>query len=158
MTNLKLRRFNTSLKDLKKVIEDYMINDVDGDDFENSLEQGFENAVRKLLKSKGFDIIDKKNVKNTIAIAEEKEFADIDHQIPDGGIICSDGLALIEIKYCRDEKAYKADRDKVSGYLTQGKCQASGVLFLDIKQYPEWIICEKNPKYFFEWRYVNLVD
>ncbi len=156
MSTLNLPKFNMSIENLRKTIENYMKDVVDGDDFKDSLEQGFEDAVRNLLKSKGFYIVDKKNVKNIIAIAEAKGFSKIDREIPDGGIICSDGLVLIEIKYCNKETAYQADREKVSGYLTHEKCEAAGVLFLDKKQYPKWQVCNKNPMYFYEWKFVNI--
>ena len=138
-----------TINDLRNTVETYMRCVVDGDTFKN--EQEFEDAVRKMLKSTGFTVLEKRNVANTIAIVEEKHFSDVDAQIPDLAVLCIEGLVLIEMKLRRESAAYKADVNKISQYVGEGKCVATGALFLDDEYHTGWKRCLVNSKYFYYW-------
>ena len=138
-----------TINDLRNTVETYMRCVVDGDTFKN--EQEFEDAVRKMLKSAGFTVLEKRNVANTIAIVEEKHFSDVNAQIPDLAVLCIEGLVLIEMKLRRESAAYKADVNKISQYVGEGKCVATGALFLDDEYHTGWKRCLVNSKYFYYW-------
>lgn len=139
-----------TIADLRRTVDHYMRNGVDGDAFSNELE--FENAVRRMLKESGFEVLDKHNVANTNAMVEERHFTDVDAQIPDLAVLCAEGLVLIEVKLRREESAYKSDIDKTSIYVRKHKCVAAGSLFLDNEYHTGWVRCLANDKYYYYWK------
>lgn len=138
-----------TINDLRQVVDRYMRLEVDGDNF--AKEKNFENAVKAMLEQEGFIVLKKQDVENTQKAINEREFANVDRQIPDISIKCRDGLALLELKFDDSPKVYKDDIDKIDNYLKEAVCAASGVLFLDATCYPGWKQCQKNSKYHYYW-------
>lgn len=155
MGALNLPKFGKTIDDLRKVVESYMQNEVDGDDFKDSKEQGFEDAVREKLESEHFTVFGKHNVRNTEKLLEEKLFAeDVEGMIPDIAVVLGDKVALLELKYHNRITLYDQDEDKIKKYLPREKCIASGVLFLDYQYHAGWELCQKNKKtkYYYFWK------
>ncbi len=138
------------ISELSSTIDKYMKNTVNGDLFEN--EQDFEDAVRKILKEKGFKVQEKQNVENAIKEVNERSFSgDVENKIPDIVIECREGLVFLELKFENSPAMYLDDRMKVLDYKKQQKCAVAGVLFLDMKQYHGWERCVANPAYYYYW-------
>lgn len=148
----RLREFASKkyISELSSTIDQYMKNTINGDQFKN--EQDFEDAVRKMLKEKGFKVQEKQNVENAIKEVNERSFSgDVENKIPDIVIECREGLVFLELKFENSPAMYLDDRMKVLDYKKQQKCAAAGVLFLDKKQYHGWERCVANPAYYYYW-------
>lgn len=145
---MKIMRKKTILE-LRQTVENYMKFQVDGDKF--SSEQEFEDEVRAMLINAGFIVQDKHNVNNANKIAEERHFGRIEDQIPDIAVECAEGLVFLELKFKNNDAMYEMDKLKVRDFVTNKKCAAAGVLFLDEGYRPGWSRCEKNPKYYYYW-------
>ena len=139
-----------TIDDLCRVVENYMRLKVDGDKFTD--EKHFERAVRDMLEHEGFEVLKKQDVENTNSAVNERDFANVDRQIPDISIKCIDGLVFLELKVKRTPKVYQEDEEKCANYLKQGKCNAAGVLFLDDTERLNWKRCQKNTKYYYLWK------
>lgn len=138
------------ISELSSTIDKYMKNTINGDQFEN--EQDFEDAIRTMLKDKGFKVQEKQNVENAIKEVNERSFSgEVENKIPDIAAECHEGLVFLELKLNDSEPLYIADTKKVQEYLDKKKCTAAGVLFLDIKQYHGWERCVANPTYYYYW-------
>lgn len=140
---------STTIDALRLCVNLYMYNTIDGDKFKN--EQEFEDDIRNMLKGVGFKVLEKHNVENT-KIIYERDFADVEKQIPDIAIQCIDGLVFLELKFKRSPQVYLDDIEKVNNYLKKGKCAAAGVLFLDDVYRDRWKQCQKNHKYYNYWQ------
>ena len=134
-----------TIDDLCRVVENYMRLKVDGDKFTD--EKHFERAVRDMLEHEGFEVLKKQDVENTNSAVNERDFANVDRQIPDISIKCIDGLVFLELKFKRTLKVYQEDKEKCANYLKQGKCNAAGVLFLDNVKREGWKACRGNNDY-----------
>ena len=139
-----------TIDDLCRVVEHYMKYEVDGDCFSD--EQHFENAVRAVLAQASFDVREKQDVKNAVESINERCFSDINRQIPDIEVHCSDGVVFLELKFRNSPQEYQKDIEKVANYLKHGKCDAAGVLFLDDTRRDGWKQCLKNTRYYYLWR------
>lgn len=138
------------ISELSSTIDKYMKSTINGDQFEH--EQDFEDAIRTMLKDKGFKVQDKQNVENAIKEISERRFSEkIEGKIPDIAIECCEGLVFLELKLNDPEPLYLDDRMKVQDYRDKKKCAAAGVLFLDMKQYHGWERCVANPTYYYYW-------
>ena len=148
----KLREYLSKkcISELQSTIDYYMKNTINGDLLDD--EQEFEDAVRNVLKAKGFIVQEKQNVENAIKKLNEKNFSEeIEKKIPDIAIECCEGLVFLELKLNDPEPLYLDDRMKVQDYRDKKKCAAAGVLFLDMKQYHGWERCVANPTYYYYW-------
>lgn len=148
----KLREYvnKKCISELRSTIDHYMKNTIEGDLFEN--EQDFEDAIRTMLKDKGFKVQEKKNVENAIKEISERRFSGkIEGKIPDIIVECREGLVFLELKLNDSEPLYIADIKKVQDYREKKKCAAAGVLFLDKEQYHGWEHCVANPAYYYYW-------
>lgn len=135
-----------TIQELFNVIDNYMSEAIDGDDFE--LEQDFEDAIRAKLEEECFTVFPKRNVENTKELVEQRIFGVVDHQIPDIAVNCRDGLVFLELKFCSAMENYAMDVKKVETYYARKKCAAVAVLFLDEKnKRKDWSVCEKNKRY-----------
>ena len=148
----RLREFagKKCISELISTIDKYMKNTINGDLLDD--EQEFEDAVRNVLKAKGFIVQEKQNVENAIKELNEKNFSEeIEKKIPDIAVECREGLVFLELKLNDSEPLYIADIEKVQEYRDKKKSAAAGVLFLDKEQYPNWMQCKANPKYNYYW-------
>ena len=148
----RLREFadKKCISELRSTIDKYMKNTVNGDQFEN--EQDFEDAIRTMLKEKGFKVQEKQNVENAIKAINERSFSgEVENKIPDIAVECRDGLVFLELKLNDSEPLYIADITKVQDYRKKEECAAAGILFLDEEQYHSWERCLANPKYSYLW-------
>lgn len=139
-----------TVAELNAVVENYMKNVVNGDDFKD--EQDFEDAVRKMLSEQRFEVLPKKNVNNITSMVRESQFSNVDDQIPDIVVNCKEGSVFIELKLRREEADYNSDIAKVKNYLSRKKCSYVGVLFLDDKIHVGWNQCQRNKKYYYLWK------
>ena len=138
--------------DLCSTIEEYMEQSVDGEQFR--LEEDFEEALRKFLRRDGFEVLDKRNVKNIKELCEVKSAVNVDAQVPDISIQCAEGLVFLELKFQRELNDYIDDLRKVQTFLKKKKCSNAGVLFLDNqKNHKEWKMCNKNSEYSYLWAF-----
>lgn len=138
--------------DLCSTIEEYMTEAVDGEQFE--LEKDFERALRKFLRSNGFKVLEKRNVKNTQELCEVKSAVNVDAQVPDISIQCAEGLVFLELKFQRKLNDYIDDLKKVQTFFKEKKCSNAGVLFLDNqKNHKDWQMCNKNSEYSYLWAF-----
>ena len=138
--------------DLYSTIEEYMTEAVDGEQFE--LEKDFERVLRDLLESYGFEVLEKRNVKNTQELCEVKSAVNVDAQVPDISIQCAEGLVFLELKFQRELNDYIDDLRKVQTFLNEKKCSNAGVLFLDNqKNHTDWNMCNKNSEYSYLWAF-----
>ena len=137
--------------ELSSTIDKYMKNTINGDQFKN--EQDFEDAIRTMLKDKGFKVQEKRNVENAIKELNEKNFSEeIEKKIPDIAVECREGLVFLELKFKNTDAMYSEDMRKVQNYRVEKKCTAAGVLFLGSKkQYPNWVQCKANTEYYYYW-------
>ena len=148
----KLREYLSKkcILELQSTIDYYMKNTINGDLLDD--EQEFEDAVRTMLKDKGFKVQEKQNVENAIKEVNERSFSgEVENKIPDIAVECHEGLVFLELKLNDSEPLYIADTKKVQEYLDKKKCAAAGVLFLDMKQYHGWKHCMANPTYYYYW-------
>lgn len=134
-----------TIQELLDVIDKYMSNIIDGDNFNN--EQDFEDEIRAMLEKEGFDVLEKHNVKNTQELVEQREFGAVEDQIPDIAVQCEDGLVFLELKLRATPQEYDEDIQKVKKYVELGKCKVGGVLFLSEVQRQGWSICQANKSY-----------
>ena len=136
--------------ELSSTIDKYMKNTINGDQFKN--EQDFEDAIRTMLKDKGFKVQEKQSVENAIKEVSERHFSGkIEGNIPDIAVECREGLVFLELKLKNSAAMYLSDERKVQNYREKKKCAAAGVLFLDKEQYPNWVQCETNTAYYYYW-------
>lgn len=148
----KLREYLSKkcISELRSTIDYYMKNTINGDLLDD--EQEFEDAVRNVLKAKGFIVQEKQNVENAIKELNEKNFSEeIEKKIPDIAVECREGLVFLELKFKNTDAMYSEDMRKVQNYRVEKKCTAAGVLFLDKKQYHGWEHCVANPTYYYYW-------
>ena len=148
----KLREYLSKkcISELQSTIDYYMKNTINGDLLDD--EQEFEDAVRNVLKAKGFIVQEKQNVENAIKELNEKNFSEeIEKKIPDIAVECREGLVFLELKFKNTDAMYSEDMRKVQNYRVEKKCTAAGVLFLDKKQYHGWEHCVANPTYYYYW-------
>ena len=148
----KLREYLSKkcISELQSTIDYYMKKTVNGDQFKN--EQDFEDAIRTMLKAKGFIVQEKQNIENAIKELNEKNFSEeIEKKIPDIAVECRKGLVFLELKFKNTDAMYSEDMRKVQEYRDQKKSVAAGVLFLDKKQHPNWVKCEANTDYYYYW-------
>lgn len=148
----RLREFagKKCILELSSTIDKYMKNTINGDHFEN--EQDFEDAIRTMLKDKGFKVQEKQNVENAINELNEKNFSEgIEKKIPDIAVECREGLVFLELKFKNTDAMYSEDMRKVQNYRVEKKCTAAGVLFLDEVQHYDWERCIANPTYYYYW-------
>ena len=138
------------ISELSSTIDKYMKNTINGDQFKN--EQNFEDAIRTMLKDNGFKVQEKQNVENAIEEVNERSFSgELERKIPDIIVECREGLVFLELKLNDPKPLYIADTKKVQEYLDKKKCTATGILFLDKKQYPNWVQCKANTAYYYYW-------
>lgn len=138
--------------DLCSTIEEYMEQSVDGKQF--GIEKDLERALRDLLESDGFEVLEKRNVKNTQELCEVKSAVNVDAQVPDISIQCAEGLVFLELKFQRELNDYIDDLRKVQTFLKKQKCSNAGVLFLDNqKNHTDWKMCNKNSEYSYLWAF-----
>ena len=136
------------ISELNSTIDKYMKNTVNGDQFKN--EQNFEDAIRTMLKDKGFKVQEKQNVENAIKEVNERSFSgELEREIPDIAVECREGLVFLELKFKNTDAMYSEDIRKVQDYREKKKCAAAGVLFLDKEQYRGWEHCVANPAYYY---------
>lgn len=148
----KLREYLSKkcILELQSTIDYYMKNTINGDLLDD--EQEFEDAVRTMLKDKGFKVQEKQNVENAIKEVNERSFSgELERDIPDIIVECREGLVFLELKLKDSEPLYIADIKKVQEYRDKKKCAVAGVLFLDMKQYHGWERCVANPAYYYYW-------
>lgn len=148
----RLREFagKKCISELSSTIDKYMKNTVNGDQFKN--EQDFEDAIRTMLKDKGFKVPEKKNVENAIKEVNERSFSgEVEREIPDIIVECHERLVFLELKFKNTDAMYSEDMRKVQNYRVEKKCTAAGVLFLDKVQHHDWERCIANPTYYYYW-------
>lgn len=139
------------ISELSSTIDKYMKNSVNGDQFKN--EQDFEDAIRTMLKAKGFIVQEKQNVENAIKEISERSFSgELEREIPDIIVECREGLVFLELKFKNTDAMYSEDMRKVQDYRDKKKCAAAGVLFLDKEQHCRWERCLANPNYYYHWQ------
>lgn len=138
-----------TIDELYRAIEAFMEFDVEGDEYD--VEQDFEDAIRTMLEEEGFNVLPKQDVENTQNSVEGLFSENVDRQIPDISVHCDEGLAMLEMKYCREPKDYEEDIRKVKNYIVQGKCRYGGVLFLDETPRANWNTCGIDENYYYLW-------
>lgn len=148
----KLREYLSKkcISELQSTIDYYMKNTINGDLLDD--EQEFEDAVRNVLKAKGFIVQEKQNVENAIKELNEKNFSEeIEKKIPDIAVECREGLVFLELKFKNTDAMYSEDMRKVQNYRVEKKCTAAGVLFLDEERRYAWKRCIANSSYYYYW-------
>lgn len=144
-----------TIAELLETIQYYMSNVVNGDSFRN--EKDFENAVRRRLILKGFEILSNQmDVANAKKTLQEKSYANVERQIPDIVVDCAEGTMFLELKYRNTIPMYEDDILKVQKYVEEDVCYAAGVIFLDTNRMAEkenWKPCAANDEYYYFFDY-----